>query len=533
MVRFGLTLALFLLPSALLAEPQEQWIVVTAPAFRTAIEPLCQQRQKQGLRVVVVQTTDLLGATEIRAGNAAKLREHVNKLCRDYPGRSYVLLVGAIEAGTLPQSERKTVPALPGTIGRMKGQPSDTGFGCPNAGRLPTVAVGRFPARSEEEAAAMVRKTLALEQDSKPGPWRRRLTVLAGIPAYNPVVDRLVEGLALSRFAQIDPVWSGRALYTNPQSRFCVPDHLLRSLARKYVEQGQAFTLYLGHSNAAGLYGGGAPFLDRSDWANLHIERGAGVFVTFGCNGCQLKGADGEGYGVAAIRNPHGPAAVIGSHSICFAAMVQLAADGVCTSTLIRQPPQRLGASWLALEEGVARGKIDDFTFKMLDAVDGDSQIPQATQRQEHLEMFVLLGDPALRLPLVPTDLDLHTSEDLAAGTTLTVHGTAPPRLAGARVHLTLERSVNSVPPSLEPLPKEADSSVRERVMLANHERANRFAVATAESVVRDGRFEARLELPAKMPWRRLILRADAATDREEGMGVLALEVRKNERGEP
>ena len=46
--------------------------------------------------------------------------------------------------------------------------------------RLPVVAVGRFPARSEEEAQGMVAKTLEYERDRQPGPWRRRLTVLAG-----------------------------------------------------------------------------------------------------------------------------------------------------------------------------------------------------------------------------------------------------------------------------------------------------------------------------------------------------------------
>src|SRR5262249_20672666 len=119
----------------------------------------------------------------------------------------------------------------------------------------------------------------------------------------------------------------------------------LRATARSFVEQGQAFTLYLGHSSAEGLYGGSsAPFLDRDDWAKLAIPRGAGVFVTFGCNGCQLRGQDGEGYGVAAVRNPRGPVAVLGAHGICFAAMVQLAADGLFQKTLQGALPARLGA---------------------------------------------------------------------------------------------------------------------------------------------------------------------------------------------
>src|SRR5262249_42333831 len=154
------------------------------------------------------------------------------------------------------------------------------------------------------------------ERDDTPGEWRRRLTVLAGIPAYNPLVDRLVESQAMARFEKLAPAWRGQALYQNPQSRFCVPDEQLHDRAVEYVKAGQAFTLYLGHSNACGLWGNGARFLDRDDWAKLAIRRGAGVFATFGCNGCQLSGPDGEGYGVAAARNPSGPVAVLGSHGI-------------------------------------------------------------------------------------------------------------------------------------------------------------------------------------------------------------------------
>jgi hypothetical protein len=524
MLRYGLAVSVFLLAS--LSAPAAQWIVVTAPAFRKAVEPLCEQRKGQGMRVVVVQTTDVLDADAIRAGDARKLREHINKLCREHKGPSYVLLVGAVEAGRLTEPEKKVLPALSGTAGRMKDQPSDNGYGCLDDGRLPTVAVGRFPARTEEEARGMVAKTLEYERDARPGLWRRRLTILAGIPAYNPLVDRLVESLALARFAKLSPVWTGRAIYSNPQSRFCLPDNMLRKRALQYVQDGEAFTLYLGHSSAEGLYGGRAPYLDRDDWSRLRIGRGKGVFFTFGCNGCQLKGANGEGYGVAALRNPNGPVAVVGSHGICFAAMVQLAADGLFESTFAHRPPEPLGESWLAIENGVARGKIDDFTFRLLDAVDGDKTIPQATQRQEHLEMFVLLGDPALRLPIVPADVELTVEETITSGETLTVSGKLPERLAGARVRLTLERTVNSVPDDLETMPKEA-GALRDRIMLANHDRANRFVLATSEATVKDGRFEAKLDVPAKLPWPRLILRVYAATKRAEGMSVRTLQVKK------
>lgn len=527
MLRRGWTVAALLFAAVPLraAPTASQWIVVTAPAFRNAIEPLCKQRHKQGMHVVVVQTTDVLSRTDLLAGTAEKLREHINQLCRDYKGSSYVLLVGAIGVGGLDEPEAKVLPALSGTIGRMKGQPSDNAYGCLDDGRLPSVPVGRFPAQTEEEARGMVAKTLEYKRATPPGTWKRRLTILAGIPAYNPLVDRMVESLALARFARLSPMWTGRAIYSNPQSRFCVPDDLLHARALRYVEDGEAFTLYLGHSSAEGLYGGRERYLDRRDWSQLRIKQGKGVFFTFGCNGCQLRGENGEGYGVAAMRNAQGPAAVAGSHGICFAAMVQLAADGLFESTFAHNLPKRLGDSWLAIKNGLARGKIDDLTFRLLDAVDGDKNIPQATQRQEHLEMFVQLGDPALRLPALSADVELSAAATVAPGAKLTVRGSVPARLAGARVRLTLERTVNSLPDGLEPIPKGAE---RERVMLANHDRANRFALSRTECTVKEGRFQTTLAVPAKLPWPRLILRAYASNDSEDGLAVRMLDVTKS-----
>jgi Peptidase family C25 len=522
----GFTLSLLLLAASVASAadaPMPQWVVVVAPEFRDAVQPLLKHRNEQGFQTTQVLTTDVLSAQEIRMGEGRKLRLHVNKLCRDHEGPSYVLLVGAVWADKPEIAERTVVPPLNGGVGRMKGQPSDNGYGCLNDDHQPSVPVGRFPARTKEEARQMVQKTLAYEGDDKPGEWRHRLTILAGVPAYNPLVDRMVEAMAFARLDRLDPSWTGRAVYSNPQSRFCPPDSELQTVALKYVDEGEAWTLYLGHSNAEGLWGGGAHYLDRDDWSKLKIRRGAGIFATFGCNGCQLIGERGEGYGMAAMRNPDGPVAVIGSHGICFAAMVQLATDGLIESTFIGKSPERLGASWLAIKAGLAKGKIQDFLFQLLDAVDGDDNIPQSTQRLEHLEMFTLFGDPALKLAATPADLVLKTDDAATPEATLRIHGTAPMRLNGGQVHVVVERPVNSDPTNLLVLPK-GIARERDGVMMRNHDRANRFVLDEATTTIKDGRFEVKIVLPVNMPWQRLNVRAYAATPSEEALGVLRLD---------
>lgn len=527
-LRFSLLLLCFAFaPLSVRAEEKPpQWIVVTAPAFRTAIEPLCEYRKAEGMKVVVIPTTDVLSKDEILAGDGKKLAERLRAILKETKGTSYVLLVGCIDKSNLQEPEQKIVPPLRGSISRMKDQPTDNGYGCLDESRLPSVAVGRLPARTEGEAKQMVRKILAFERDNQPGEWRQRLTVLAGVPAFNPIVDRMVESMALSRFGKLDPCWTGKAIYHNPSSRFCVPDDSLQYKAKEYIQDGQLLTLYFGHSWAGGLYAPKTKFLDRKDWAELQIPRGAGIFSTFGCCGCQLCGPEGEGYGIAAIRNPAGPVAVTGSHGICFAAMCQLAADGLFEGIGAGAPAERLGQAYLKLKQGIATGKMDALTFKLLDAVDGDSTIPQETQRQEHLEMFMLLGDPAVKLPRIAESVRLATAGDIAPGRTITVNGQVSEKLNGGKVRLTLERPLTSDPPDMVPLPLEPQVD-RCRIMMANHQRANRFEVETVAASVEQGKFQVKVVLPEKLPWSRLLLRAYVTTEKTEALGVLPLEVPK------
>ncbi len=110
-------------------------------------------------------------------------------------------------------------------------------------------------------------------------------------------------------------------------------------------------------------------------------------------------------------------------------------------------------------------------------------------------------------------------------GATVVIHGTAPGRLNGGRVHAAAERPISSTPADLETPPKEPGPE-RDRALMRNHERANRFAVAEAEATVKDGRFEAMLPLPAKLPWERLNVRAYAATETQEALGALVVDVK-------
>ena len=157
------------------------------------------------MRVVIVQTTDVLTAKQVEAGEGSPLRDHVVDLCRKAKGPSYVLLVGAVKSKDPAGAAATVVPPLRGEAGRMKGQPSDNAFGSVDKDLAPKVAVGRFPANTVLEAQQMVKKTLVFERDGPSALWRNRLTLMVGNPGGRSAIEKqfgeiLVQSLVKDRF---------------------------------------------------------------------------------------------------------------------------------------------------------------------------------------------------------------------------------------------------------------------------------------------------------------------------------------------
>ena len=139
--------------------------------------------------------------------------------------------------------------------------------------------------------------------------------------------------------------------------------------------------------------------------------------------------------------------------------------------------------------------------------------------------MFLLLGDPALRLPHVPDGIRLEETGRARPGGVLTVRGEIPAQLVGGSLEVVLERTPASVPARLLPVP--ASGEGRDKAMLANFAAANRFTLLRVAATTRGPAFAARLPLPDKLPWPRLVLRVRAVKGGEEALAARRLEVGK------
>jgi hypothetical protein len=263
--------------------------------------------------------------------------------------------------------------------------------------------------------------------------------------------------------------------------------------------------LYGGHSSAGAMVFGDAALLSRNDWPTAP----ASIFVTCGCFATQYTdsvGGRGEGYGVAAVRSPKGPVAVIGPMGESYAFAGKLAFDALMTDFETPDGPPTLGALFNHVKEGVASGQINAFTFRLYDQADGThGKVPLADQRKEHVEMWTLLGDPAMRLPAPAPRIALD-SVTLIPGKIATVTGTLPLEALGSDVVLSLHRNVAD--PPAKPGFDAANDTLLATVTVPGAKLTREALTATGPARDKLLRFSADFLVPADVPAKRLILRA-------------------------
>ena len=65
-----------------------------------------------------------------------------------------------------------------------------------------------------------------------------------------------------------------------------------------------------------------------------------------------------------------------------------------------KEGPATVGEWWTTIQSAIASEPMSPFTFALFDHIDGSSgRTSLEDQRKEHLEMWWLLGDPAMRMP--------------------------------------------------------------------------------------------------------------------------------------
>jgi hypothetical protein len=161
-------------------------IIVTAPQFRAALEPLVAARQKEGLRVAVVDVNQIYDSFSHGEPGPEAIRAFAQYARAHWPAPAprYLLLAGDASydpRGYLGGAELDVIPTQLVRTVFSGWTASDVWYALPDdgAGALPALAVGRLPAQTAEQLAAMVAKTLEYESGDRVATWRHDALLVA------------------------------------------------------------------------------------------------------------------------------------------------------------------------------------------------------------------------------------------------------------------------------------------------------------------------------------------------------------------
>lgn len=383
------------------------YIIIAPKDFVSNLQSLISYRQAQGLRVKVVNIQDVYDEFSDGVLDPQAMRDFLAYAYANWqaPAPAFVLLAGD---GNLDfknnygMNDVNYVPPYLRLVDPWLGETaSDNRLVAFNSGNnLPSMAIGRLPARTPSDVDAMVAKILHYEQDPPAGDWRTKIAFVAD-NAYQSdgTADSAGNFWALSDAVASDarylpaPFTPDR-IYYNPCDASSFPhcalpyplystETLVRSALVSAINEGRLIVNYVGH--AAIQYWGG-PALFRLDEVNMLANGGkTPVILAMTCY---------DGYF-------HSPAA----QSIA-ETNVRLAGHGAV-------------ASWSATGLGIVQGHdlLDRGFFEAVMQL-GVRQLGPATvlgklnqwlngggANLDLLDTFILLGDPATRLalPSMPT----------------------------------------------------------------------------------------------------------------------------------
>jgi len=381
-------------------------LVITPDEFRPALKEWTAYREAQGHKITVRAPAQQILETK-----------------RD--GFDFILLLGDVkqvpctyvDADIIRRWEREPKIATDNHLADLDGD------------GLPDVALGRLPADTPEEAAALLRKSIEYEKNRDYSTWRRRINVVAGVGGFGKLQDALIERAATHFLSTNIPYsFDLHVTYANPNSPFCPPPWDVRAITLRRFNEGAFFLAYLGHGSVRRL--DSVRFkqrryriFDEDDAYELKSQKGAPLLLLSCCSSGHLDAVP-DCLAEVMIKQPKGPVAIIASSRVSMPYGNGVLAKELMTALF----EDRLAT----IGEVVARAKVRSMKPKPEDkgrqfiellafAYEPDLK-KRARERQEHVYLYNLIGDPTLRV----AQLGQVVLEAAPAPGGLGVKGTSP-----------------------------------------------------------------------------------------------------------
>lgn len=505
------------------------YLIVHPPHLADAARQWAEYRAAGGWHVIDYQ----LARRDDPAESRRDVQRHIRRVAATPAGGNLaVLLLGDADGRGVPTWN------FPQTDASLRALP-DAGYATDHpyqlladGGLRPEVLLGRVPARTAVQAEIVLEKIKRYEQDDRLGPWRRRISYAAAEGHFG-VADSLLETMFRLMISRLVPdAFDVTMTYAKATSIYCPPPSRLTDAVLHQIGDGALLFNYVGHGSADGLdrlhfNGRQVPILEVADLQRLQggHPRLAVALLTCCSAGWYDMPGDRMSLAEAMLFHPAGPVAVIAASRPTHPYANVILQKDVTRLLLVDQVRTVGQLDLLAMQSML---DIDD-EDRGLDALAAPmarlGQWPSTLQelRRMHVQLYNLLGDPALQLAVPRLAVDRLA----VAGGRLT--GRVEGMVTGAvTVTVETDRTAPARSGDLVMVFGGADPDLDAKAA-HNYDIANDVVLARVDGDVSNGQFE--VPLPGGPPSPTWVIKAyalgrDATGKRVDAIGALRFKSR-------
>ena len=391
-------------------------VVICPTSFRSALQPWCEYREKQGYKLQFIVPGPTAGLTrasilalpqrsQIKAiiivGDAPSLvrGDTESKL----PSKPPSSAVASVQVPTF--YHRAKVNVLFGSDPEIA---SDSHYADFDGDGRVDVALGRLPVENPQQLTKLVQRIISYEVDNVNHASKRNVHFIAGVGGFGPLADGLIDVISRRLIGDGIPGSLNVSMtYASWQSPYCPAPREFSAFTIDRFNEGGLFWVYMGHGQSYQLDALRAPecpplpIYRSSDTAKLKVRGVPPICVFLACNTGAFD-APRASIGEQMLLAPQGAIAVLAATRVTMPYAMSVMGDSMLNQAF-KYRRETLGEIVLLAKQELvaATGKSVSPNRRLLDQIAAvaspDSGLLKE-ERQEHSWMFNLLGDPLLRV---------------------------------------------------------------------------------------------------------------------------------------
>jgi hypothetical protein len=400
-------------------------LVLCPSPFQTALQPWLDYRRQQGHRIHVVKPQSSAFGVKRQIATFAAANAKLQHLvligdafdkktdARFFVPTEYVLAKATVKFGAEPEIA------------------TDNPYADLDGDGVPDLSIGRIPVDSSQELTQFTQRVINYE--SQPAAqWQSRMNFVAGVGGFGRIVDNVIEEVAKKIITELVPGEIKTSMtYGSWTSPYCPNPEAFSQTAIERFNEGCLFWVYIGHGDRTRLDRVHLPdqshlVLDKQSVEKINCRSGNPIAVFLACY-TNSYDSDEDCLGELMLKRPNGPVAIIGGSRVTMPAGMGLLSLALIDEyfhppDVDSQSPITLGQVFLNAKRELSSGKRAFKGYRNLIESVATSLLPDQpfeNERQDHVQLMQLLGDPLLRLKKT-TPIDLQAEQ---AGERVTVWG--------------------------------------------------------------------------------------------------------------